>query len=272
MAEARAQARIQHENVVRVYEAGQVDGEPYIAMQFIDGEPLSKAKEKLPLEQRIKVMQEISAAVHEAHRLGIIHRDIKPSNILCERREDGTIKPYIMDFGLAREVEDKGQTQTGAVLGTPAYMPPEQARGDVRSMDRRSDVYSLGATLYDLIADRPPFVSDHAWNLLMAVAYEEAPLLSKVKKGVPEDLETIVMQCLEREPSHRYESARALSEDLQRYLDGDPILAKRAFIGYVLWKKAKKHKRKALPLARTFPKPVGFGENFGQKQGWLPLI
>lgn len=242
IAEARAQARIVHEHVVRVYEAGQVDGEPYIAMQYIDGEPLSKMKEKLALEQRIKVMQEISAAVHEAHRLGIIHRDIKPSNILCERREDGTIKPYIMDFGLAREVSDQGQTQTGAVLGTPSYMSPEQAKGDIRSLDRRSDVYSLGATLFDLIAGRPPFVSEHAWNLLMAVAYEDAPLLSKVVKGAPADLETIVMKCLEREPSQRYESARALSEDLQRYLDGEPIFAKRAFIGYVVWKKAKKHK------------------------------
>lgn len=242
IAEARSQARIQHEHVCRVYEAGQVDGEPYIAMQFIDGEPLSRMKDRLTLEQGVKVMQEISAAVHEAHRLGMIHRDIKPGNVLIEAREDQTLKPYIMDFGLAREVEDKGQTQTGAVLGTPAYMPPEQAIGDVRALDRRSDVYSLGATLYDVIAGRPPFVKDHPWDLLMAVAYEEAPPLGKAKKGVPADLETIVMRCLEREPSRRYESARALADDLQRYLDGEPIQAKRASLGYVLWKKAKKHK------------------------------
>ncbi|MDI1433021.1 protein kinase domain-containing protein [Polyangium sorediatum] len=242
LGEARAQARIQHEHVCRVYEAGQADGEPYIAMQYIDGEPLSKRAEKLTLEQSVKLMQEVSAAVHEAHRLGVIHRDIKPGNILVEAREDGSLKPYVMDFGLAREVSDRGETRTGAVLGTPAYMPPEQAKGDVRAMDRRSDVYSLGATLYDVIAGRPPFVADHAWNLLMAVAYEEAPPLGTVKKGVPAELETIVMKCLEREPSRRYESARALAEDLQRFLDGEPILARRASIGYVLLKKARKHK------------------------------
>ncbi|MDI1449307.1 serine/threonine-protein kinase [Polyangium sp. 6x1] len=242
LGEARAQARIQHEHVCRVYEAGQADGEPYIAMQYIDGEPLSKIAEKLTLEQSVKLMREVSAAVHEAHRLGVIHRDIKPGNILVEAREDGSLKPYVMDFGLAREVEGRGQTQTGAVLGTPAYMPPEQAKGDVRSMDRRSDVYSLGATLYDVIAGRPPFVEEHAWNLLMAVAYEDAPSLGTVKKGLPAELETIVMKCLEREPSRRYDSARALAEDLQRFLDGEPILARRASIGYVLLKKARKHK------------------------------
>ena len=247
IAEARAQAKIQHEHVCRVYEAGQADGEPFIAMQYIDGEPLSRMAERLTVEQCVKVMREVSAAVHEAHRLGMIHRDIKPANVLIERREDGTLKPYIMDFGLAREVEERGQTRTGAIVGTPAYMPPEQARGDVRSMDRRSDVYSLGATLYDVIAGRPPFVAEHPWKLLLMVAYEEAPALGKVKKGVQEDLETIVMKCLEREPLRRYESARALAEDLQRLLDGEPIRGKRASPGYVLWKKAKKHK-----LATTF--------------------
>ncbi|MDI1478898.1 serine/threonine-protein kinase [Polyangium sp. y55x31] len=240
--EARSQARIQHEHVCRVYEAGQVDGEPYIAMQFIDGEPLSSVAPTISLEQRVKVMREVSAAVHEAHRQGLVHRDIKPGNILVERREDGSLKPYIMDFGLAREVEEKGHTQTGAVVGTPAYMPPEQAKGDVRALDRRADVYSLGATLYDIVAGRPPFVAEHPWKLLMMVAFEDPPPLGKVTTGVPVDLETIVMKCVERDPARRYDSARALSEDLQRYLDGDPIQARRASFGYVAWKKARKHK------------------------------
>lgn len=242
VAEARAQASIQHENVCHIYDAGEFDGEPFIAMQYIDGETLSKLKDKLTLEQLIRMMRQISLAVHEAHRLGIIHRDIKPGNVLCEKLPDGTYKPYIMDFGLAREVEGKGQTQTGAVIGTPAYMPPEQAKGDVRAMDRRSDVYSLGATLYDVIAGRPPFVAENSWSLLMAVAYEEPPTLGKVKIGVPIDLETIVTKAIEREPGRRYESAKALAEDLQRYLDGDPILARRSSLGYVVWKKAKKNK------------------------------
>ncbi|MDC3956676.1 serine/threonine-protein kinase [Polyangium jinanense] len=240
--EARSQAKVQHENVCRIYEAGEADGEPFIAMQYIEGEPLSKMAGQLSLEQRVKLMREVSAAVHEAHRLGLIHRDIKPGNIMVERSADGDIKPYVMDFGLAREVADKGETVTGAVLGTPAFMSSEQAKGDVRALDRRSDVYSLGATLYDVVAERPPFVAPHTWKLLMMVAFEEAPALGKVKKGVPADLETIVMKCLERDPGRRYESARALAEDLQRFLDGEPILARRASVGYVLWKKARKHK------------------------------
>src|SRR5262249_19717012 len=160
---------------------------------------------------------------------------IKPGNVLVERREDGSHKPYIMDFGLAREVEEKGETRTGAIVGTPAYMPPEQARGDVRAMDRRSDVYSLGATLYDVIAGRPPFEPEHPWKLLLMVAYDDPPALGKLKKGVPQDLETIVMKCLERDPARRYDSARALAEDLQRFLDGEPIEGKRASLGYILW-------------------------------------
>ncbi|MFT3775268.1 MAG: protein kinase [Minicystis sp.] len=248
--EARAQARVQHEHVCRVYEAGQADGEPYIVMQFIAGEPLSRARASLSLEQGVKLMREVASAVHEAHRLGLIHRDLKPQNILVERPEDGVPKPYVMDFGLARDVAERGQTMTGAVVGTPAYMPPEQALGEVRAMDRRSDVYSLGATLYDVIAGRPPFVSEHPWKLLMNVAYDDPPSLGQVKRGVPSDLETIVMKCLEREPARRYDSARALADDLQRFLDGEPILAKRASLRYVVWKKARKH-RLATALAAT---------------------
>jgi len=242
LSEARAQARIQHEHVCRVYEAGQADGEPYIVMQFIDGEPLSRVRDRLTLEQQVKLLQEVSLAVHEAHRLGLIHRDLKPGNILVERREDGTWKPYVVDFGLARQAEERGQTQTGEVLGTPAYMSPEQANGDVHALDRRTDVYSLGATLYDVIAGRPPFVSDHPWKLLLMSALEDAPPLGKVKPGVPKALETIVMKCLEREPARRYDSARALAEDLQRALEGTPLQAKPPSWGHLLWKKAVRHK------------------------------
>jgi serine/threonine-protein kinase len=240
--EAKSQARIQHACVCPVYEAGQADGEPYIAMQYIDGEPLSRLKDKLTREQRIRLVIDVAMAVHEAHRLGLIHRDIKPGNILVETQDDGSLKPYIMDFGLARQVEEKGQTMTGAIVGTIAYMPPEQANGDIRAMDRRSDVYSLGATLYDILAGRPPFVAETHWKLILMVGSDEAPRLSAVKPEIPVDLETIVMKCLERSPSRRYESAKALAEDLQRFLDGDAIYAKRSSWTYVLMKKARKHK------------------------------
>lgn len=247
--EARAQARIQHEHVCRVYDTGEADGEPFIVMQYIDGLPLGRAKDSMTLEQKVGVMREVAGAVHEAHRLGIIHRDLKPGNILVERLDDGSLKPYVMDFGLAREVADKGQTATGDVLGTPAYMPPEQAMGDIRSLDRRSDVYSLGATLYELLTGQPPFVAEHAWNLLLMVAYQDAPAVSKVKKNIPVELEVITMKCLEREPGRRYDSARAFGDDLQRYLDGEPILAKRAGMAYVVWKKIQKNKLATLFLS-----------------------
>ncbi|HLM74899.1 MAG TPA: serine/threonine-protein kinase, partial [Polyangiaceae bacterium] len=240
--EVRAQARIEHEHVCKIYEVGGAERTHFIVMQLIHGEPLDIAKERMTTEQKVKVVKEAAAALHEAHRAGFIHRDIKPGNIMIERGEDGSCKPYVMDFGLARELEAWGQTMTGAIAGTPAFMAPEQARGEIRALDRRTDVYSLGATLYDLLAGRPPFKSSSLIELLRRVGHEEAPPLRQVNREIPEDLETIVMKCLEREPHRRYDSARALAEDLARYLDGEPLNARRASLGYVLLKKARKHK------------------------------
>lgn len=242
LVEARSQARISHEHVCRIYETGEVDGEPYIAMQFIQGEPLSHLRKRLSFEQCVYVMIDVALAVHEAHRKGVIHRDLKPANILVETRDDGTLEPWVVDFGLAREVHAQGQTKSGVVLGTIEYMPPEQAYGDIRALDRRADVYALGATLYDLVAGRTPFVDEQPWKLLLMVGDDDAPKLSTWCKEVPRDLETIVMKCLEREPGRRYDSARALAEDLQRFLDGEPIHAERAGLAYIVLKRARKHR------------------------------
>jgi serine/threonine-protein kinase len=153
--EARAQARVSHDRVCKVFEVGEVGGHVYIAMQFIDGEPMSTAAKSLSTEQRVLVIRDAAEGVHEAHRVGIIHRDLKPSNIMIERGENGQIRTYVMDFGLARETVE-GATETGTVMGTPYYMSPEQARGEVARLDRRSDVYSLGASLYDVLSGQPP--------------------------------------------------------------------------------------------------------------------
>jgi len=240
--EARAQARITHDNVCKIYDVGFADGQPYITMQLVRGDSLSVVSKEMTLEEKIKVIREAASALHEAHRLGLVHRDVKPGNILVERTEDKTWRPFVMDFGLARIVGEVGETMTGNVAGTPAYMAPEQARGEIRSLDRRTDVYSLGATFYDILAGHPPFVDDHPWKLLMRIDTEDAPALRSVSKNVPLDLETIVMKCLEREPDRRYDSARAFGEDLQRYLDGEPVLARKSSVLYRLAKRARKHK------------------------------
>jgi predicted Ser/Thr protein kinase len=242
LAEARAQARVSHENVCRVYDVGEADGEPYIAMELIEGASLDRAHRGMTLEQKVKVIREVAAALHEAHRLGLIHRDVKPGNIMVVTTEDGSYKPFVVDFGLARDSSRGSASTLNSIVGTPAYMSPEQAAGDSSLLDRRTDVYSLGTTLFDIIAGRTPFVSSNALTLLTRVMNEDAPALGSVRKGVPKQLETIVMTCLQRDPERRYQSARALGEDLQRFLDGGPVQAKRPPLTYILSQKAKKHK------------------------------
>ncbi|HRI66167.1 MAG TPA: protein kinase [Polyangium sp.] len=247
--EAQAQARVQHEHVCRVYEVGEAAGTPFIVMELIDGEPLDRAQLGMTLEQKVKIIREVAAALHEAHRLGLIHRDVKPGNIMVALTEEGDFKPYVVDFGLARDIASTGASTQNGIVGTPAYMSPEQAEGNTAVLDRRTDVYSLGATLYDLIAGRTPFVGSNALTLLTKVMYEDAPALGKIRKGVPKPLETVVMTCLQRDPGRRYESARALGDDLQRFLDGGEVQAKRQPWAYVLAQKARRNKALVIVVA-----------------------
>ena len=202
---------------------------------------LNQSVADLTLDEKVKLLKEVAQAVHAAHRAGLIHRDLKPANIMLERSEDGQWIPYVMDFGLAREAESQGLTQTGAIVGTPWYMPPEQAKGD-RNLDRRTDVYSLGVTFYELLTGRLPFESGTGIEVLMKVINDEPVPLRSHHPNIPFDLETIVSKCLEKEPVRRYESAKALAEDLGRYLAGDPIKARPTTVLYRLTKKAQKQK------------------------------
>ncbi|MET0405282.1 MAG: protein kinase, partial [Cystobacter sp.] len=241
LSEARAQARVNHERVCKVYEVGEVQGRVYIAMQFIEGRTLGTLARELSLEQRVLVLRGAAEGVHEAHRVGLIHRDLKPSNIMVERAEDGTLRPYVMDFGLARDWND-GATVTGAVMGTPQYMSPEQARGEVSGLDRRADVYGLGATLYSVLTGQPPLPGGNGFEVLHNVLTREPLPVRAVAPNIPRDLEAITLKCLEKDRSARYDSARALAEDLERFLAGEPVQAREQGAGYRLLKRLRKHR------------------------------
>ena len=240
--EARAQARIDHENVCKVFQAGEAGGEPFIAMQFLRGRSLGQEAPSLSLEQKVVIMRDVADALQAAHRIGIIHRDLKPANIIVERTESGGVHAFVVDFGLARDVEEGGLTMTGSLAGTPAFMSPEQARGDRQGVDRRSDVYSLGATLYAILAGRPPFEAESTFDILTRVVQEEPEPLASLVPGLPPDVGTIVMKCLEKDPAMRYPSARELAEDLSLYLAGEPIRARSTSLLYRLRRKARKHR------------------------------
>ncbi len=226
--EAQAQARIEHEHVCRIYEAGMEQGRPFIAMQLVEGGTLKDAAGELGLEEKLRLMRAVAEGVHAAHRVGLIHRDLKPSNVMVERGENGLLRPWVMDFGLAREIDAPSVTVTGVVLGTPFYMSPEQARGDGSGLDRRSDIFSLGASLYELLSGSPPFAGGSSIDILMRVLNEDPAPIGQRQPGLPLDVQTIVMKCLEKEPARRYDSARALADDIGRYLDGEPIATRRS--------------------------------------------
>lgn len=240
--EARSQAGIEHEYICKIYEVGEVEGQPYIAMQYIEGETLTTGRNKLSLPQKVQVIKLVAEALHAAHRQGMIHRDVKPGNIMIEPTVEGGVRPYVLDFGLADIIQNSGGVVAAGVEGTPAYMSPEQARGEQQVLDRRTDVYSLGATLYDLLAGQPPFGKGPNEEIFLSLLVAEAKPLHAVNTGIPSDLDAIVMKCLEKDPAERYPSARALADDLQRYLDGDAVAAKQANLFYRLQKKAQKNK------------------------------
>lgn len=240
--EAQTQARVTHNNLCKVYEVGEVDGRPYIVMQYIDGLALNLLGPELGLEQKLVLIRDVAEGLQHAHRCGLIHRDIKPSNIIVENAPGQGYRPVVLDFGLARQQAAPGLTVTGAVVGTPHYMPPEQARGEIHILDRRGDVYSLGATMYELLCGEQPFSGESSLSILFKVINDEPVSLRAKKPGIPEDVDTICLKCLEKNPEKRYDSARALADDINRYLEGEPIKARRASLIYQLRKRAAKHK------------------------------
>ena len=223
--EAESLASLQHPNVVQVHDVGEVGRQPYLAMELVEGPSLEAylKEHRLTPREAASMCAKIALAVHATHVRGIVHRDLKPANILIA---EGT-EPKLTDFGLAKRIEnDSAITRPGMVVGTPSYMAPEQAEGESNSVGPRSDVYSLGAVLYEMIAGRKPFVADTVLRTLEMIRVEEPSPLSRYVKHVPRDLETICLKCLEKSPDRRYETAADLAADLTRYLGGEPVLAR----------------------------------------------
>lgn len=221
--EAKAAARLQHPNIVQVYETGRYDNVNVIVMQFVQHQPLQWGK--VPLRRTLELARDVVRAVQYAHEQGIIHRDIKPGNILI----DAGGRPYVADFGLAKEA-DANQSRTGKVVGTPAYMSPEQARGE--AVDARTDVYGLGATMYEMVTGRPPYERESVPEILSAVSAEDPPLPRQVRADVPWEVEAIILKAMAKDLRRRYQTAAEMADDIDRYLKGEPIMARRAGVGY----------------------------------------
>lgn len=227
--EARASGALSHSNIVRVYEVGEWEGRCYLAMEYIQGNNLLKAE--LSLRRACELVRDAARAVHYANSEGIIHRDLKPQNLLLS---DGG-RLVVVDFGLARIVNPGSTaslTVSGQILGTPAFMAPEQARGAQREIDGRTDVYGLGATLYHLLTGRPPFQGENMWEIVSHVVQRDPEPPQRINAKIDRDLDVIVTKCLEKDRDRRYESGEALAKDLDRYLAGEAIEARPPSLAY----------------------------------------
>ncbi len=240
--EAEAAASLRHPNIVGIHELGQADGRHFFAMEYVEGRVLADLVRDgpLPADRAAGYVREIAGAVDYAHREGILHRDLKPSNVLI----DADDRARITDFGLARRIDAPSGgslTATGAIVGTPAYMPPEQAAPASGMTGPRSDVYALGAILYELVTGRPPFRGETPLDTLVQVRTIEPVRPGLLNPRLSPDLETIVLKCLEKEPARRYESARALADDLGRLLEHRPIHARPVSRARQAWRWCRRH-------------------------------
>jgi hypothetical protein len=245
--EAEAVARLGHPGIVQIYEVGEQAGCPYLALEFVGGGSLAEQLDGTPMPPRraAQLVLDLARAVQHAHEQGIVHRDLKPANVLLT----GAGVAKVADFGLAKLLDvEQGQTHTGAVLGSPSYMAPEQAEGRVRAIGPATDVYALGAILYELLTGRPPFVGASFLETLDQVRTHDPAPPQVLQPKVPADLAAICLKCLEKDPPQRYLAAAALAHDLERFLRGEAIAARKM----TLWDQAAR-------LVRRSQLDVNFG-------------
>lgn len=259
--EAEAAARLQHPNFVQIFEVGQVNGRPFFSMEYVAGGNLADLLARQPpsARQAAELVETLARAIHAAHEKGVLHRDLKPANILLALASEqwsaagkdqpplatdhwSLTTPKIADFGLAKRLdEDAAHTHTGEILGTPSYMAPEQAEGNKNQIGPATDVYALGAILYELLTGKPPFQGASPLDSLRRVLAHEPIAPSRRAPTVPRDLDAICLKCLEKAPGQRYPSALALAEDVRRFLNGQPVLARRIGPIQRSWKWARRH-------------------------------
>jgi predicted Ser/Thr protein kinase len=227
--EAQVSAKLRHANIVSIYEAGSADGQHYIAMEYVEGTSMDKWRKSgsITIRQQVRVLRDVALAVHHAHEQGVTHRDLKPQNVMI----DVKVKPYVTDFGLAKKAggdgADASLTIEGAILGTPLYMSPEQAKGK-KTVGKRSDVWSLGVMLYEILTGRPPFRGETPMAILMKVLRDPVPPPSQVVPSLLSGplyrpLEAVALRALQREPGDRHATAKEFAEDLSKWLKGDEV-------------------------------------------------
>jgi TolB-like protein/Tfp pilus assembly protein PilF/tRNA A-37 threonylcarbamoyl transferase component Bud32 len=268
--EAEAASSLDHPNILPIYEVGQAeDGLPFFSMKYAAGGSLQKAESALRGEPRecVRLMAKVARAVQYAHEHGVLHRDLKPGNILL----DGRGEPFVTDFGLAKWLDTSSDlTRTLTIFGTPGYIAPEQAKGPAANLTPTADVYSLGAILFDLFTGRPPFLGEHALAVIQQACEKPAPKVRLLVPALDRDLETICARCLEREPQARYPSASDLAADLERWLEGRPIIARRVSPPVRAWRWSKRNPKLAAATAAAFCSAMAAAFLFFSHNGLAP--